>query len=148
MSPSSYDAPPPSSPSLSTSGLSSALPPSPTVQVCPPSPSPSMSVVRRAGPPAPISPPPYYTTDASTLSPSSPISVDELDADPHYRATPTQRSYFVQLSDLFEEARAGKEDSAGQKEQKEKARLPVLRKQAAAVEEDPSPRRCGVCTIS
>ncbi|GAA5984399.1 hypothetical protein JCM11641_000124 [Rhodosporidiobolus odoratus] len=150
-------------------GSSSALrvPRSPVI--CPPSPSPSMAIPyspapsfsstmpTRRGVPAPINTPPPYVCTPPPQSPISPVSLEELDADPHYLATPTQRSYFVQLSDLFEmEAQGTKDEAAPQgrmaREMKEKrerrtsGKVPVLRKNVPVGQRTPS---CfGCCTIS
>lgn len=81
--------------------LSDEMPPmyGATTQPFPCPPSPSTLAMRRssqASPPSLIPPPPYCS---SQPSPGSPDSLD----DPHHLATPTQRSYFLDLSNLFEE---------------------------------------------
>ncbi|GAA5927557.1 hypothetical protein JCM1841_002339 [Sporobolomyces salmonicolor] len=69
------------------------------------------SVTPRRRLPTPIHPPPYCAAPPGSPSLPSPLSPSlsspglpelELEQDPHYLATATQRSYFVQLSDLFE----------------------------------------------
>ncbi|GAA5896915.1 hypothetical protein JCM6882_007307 [Rhodosporidiobolus microsporus] len=168
--------PPPYEASTSSStaphpyGASSALPPPRSPVLCPPSPTPSMLLppspslgTTRRAPPSPICPPPYCSSSPTLRAPLSPVSVEEMQDDPHYLATPTQRSYFVQLSDLFEETAPAKREEdveAGRRrkgrEMKEKttakrARLlvPVLKKGGGQLVDDaPTPRCFGCCTIS
>ncbi|GAA6030142.1 hypothetical protein JCM8097_009282 [Rhodosporidiobolus ruineniae] len=160
-----------SEPTAQSSAL--ALPPSPIL--CPPSPTPSMSLFSassspnlssRRGPPAPISPPPYSappplhspTSVRSTAPAPHPLSPRSLEiddqslSDPHYLATPTQRSYFVHLSDLFEEA-AVKEGLGAKVRRMSVQALPVLRRNSAPKgekgekDEEPQPGCLGCCTI-
>lgn len=58
---------------------------------------PARCAPRKGAPPPPIATPPPYRT--SQQAPGSPDSLD----DPHYLTTPTQRDYFVNLSNMFEE---------------------------------------------
>lgn len=90
-------------------GLSSALPhpsppmvvpPSPSLSLLAPSSPSSSSLSSRRSPP----PPPAYFTNTSSLSPIHLADDFDLEINPHYLATPIQRSYFVQLADLFESA--------------------------------------------
>ncbi|GAA6052436.1 hypothetical protein NBRC10513_006735 [Rhodotorula toruloides] len=113
----------------------------------PPSPRPPMTVtsssISRTTPaPAPIvvphlfSPPLIPTSNGTTasespsaLSPTTTKEVD-LDLDPHYLATPIQRSYFVHLSDLFEKKAAERiGDAEDVKKDRRLSRvLPALRR--------------------
>ncbi|GAA5831291.1 hypothetical protein JCM11251_007822 [Rhodosporidiobolus azoricus] len=149
-------------------GLSSSLPSPPRVPrspiLCPPSPTPSastMGISNRRNPRSPICPPPYRSGAPTLCAPLSPVSVEGMQDDPHYLATPTQRSYFVALSDMFEECAAVKREvdveagRRGEKEMKEKVKakrasllIPVLGKGGQLVHEEATPRCFGCCTVS
>ncbi|BGP13283.1 hypothetical protein JCM10213v2_001202 [Rhodosporidiobolus nylandii] len=163
---------PPSYEAVASASSTLALPKSPTL--CPPSPKPSMAgpsspapsfsasvgFTRRA-PPSPIPAPPPYVSSPPPQSPICPVSLDELDADPHYLATPTQRSYFVQLSDLFEtEAQSNEEpepstaqemrEKSVKREKRASMSAPVLRRSSRShgAAEPRTPSCFGFCTIS
>ncbi|BGP22362.1 hypothetical protein JCM10295v2_001241 [Rhodotorula toruloides] len=85
--------PSPHPPMIPPSAMSRSTPAPPPITVPPPSSSPMIHL-----PPAktaPLSPAALWRT-------STKEDDLDLDPDPHYLATPVQRSYFVHLSELFE----------------------------------------------
>ncbi|BGO89086.1 hypothetical protein NBRC10512_003831 [Rhodotorula toruloides] len=135
-------------------------PPSPH----PPMTVPSFSICRSTPAPAPIvlpppSSPPLIPTPPGTTAPDSPSALSptttkevDLDLDPHYLATPIQRSYFVHLSDLFEKKAVERiADAEDVKKEKSLSRvLPVLRRASVVVAGEevqgkPSWRCCNLC---
>lgn len=118
----------------------------------PPSPHPSMTIpsssvsLRDPCVPAPIVVRPFSSPSliqvpsdetesfASALTPKSTKEFD-LDLDPHYLATPVQRSYFIHLSDLFEKTAEdrGAEVADVKKERRLSRVMPAMRRQSVVV---------------